>query len=92
MKLTLPTLCLVAALLSGCVATAPEWNSRFGDASRQARAAQVIDPDAPTRNTALGSTDGKAVAGMQNAYAEKFGYGVKEAKQPTLVINNGAGQ
>ena len=49
------------------VATAPGWEANFGDAARQARAAQVIDPNAPSRNTGLGTTDGKAVAGAKTA-------------------------
>ena len=85
-KLTLPALCLVAAVLSGCVATAPEWDSRFGDAARQARAAQVIDPDAPRRNVAPPVIDGKATAGAQTGYSASYGYAVKEARQPPLTV------
>ena len=51
------------------------------------RAAQVIDPNAPTRNTGLGTTDGKAVAGAQKAYADSYGYAVKEPKPPELSIS-----
>lgn len=78
--------------LSACVATSPDWESTFGDAARQARAAQVIDPGASTRNTGVGSTDGKAVEGAQKAYAESYGYGVKEAKQPALSISTTGGR
>lgn len=92
MKRTLSLLILSAALLAGCAATAPEWESTFGDAARQVRAAQVIDPAASTRNTGLPPTDGKAVAGAQKAYAESFGYGPKEAKQPALAISTTGGR
>ena len=68
MKSTLPALCLVAALLCGCVATTPEWSQRFGDAARQVRAAQTIDVDAPSRNTTPPVIDGKATSGAQTGY------------------------
>lgn len=79
------TATVVAALLAGgCANTSPEWEKTFGDASRQMRAAQVIDPDAPSRQAGPGVTDGKAAAGAQKAYAESHGYGVKEATPPSL--------
>ena len=88
------TLVMIAALLpwiGGCVNTAPAWEGSFGDASRQMRAAQVIDPAAPTRNTGLGLTDGKAAAGAQKAYADSYGYAVKEtASQPLSISTTGA--
>jgi hypothetical protein len=85
MKTTLAVLALLAPL-AGCVATAPEWESRFGDALRQARAAQAIDPDASSRNVTAPVVDGKAVAGAQTGYAGSYGYAVKEAKQPPLTV------
>ena len=86
MNSTLPTLCLVPALLCGCVAAAPEWNKNFGDAARQLRAAQTIDVDAPSRNTTPPMIDGKATSGAQTGYATSYGYAVKEARQPPLTV------
>ena len=86
MKSTLPTLFLTAALLCGCVATAPEWNKNFGDAARQLRAAQTIDVDSPSRNITPPVIDGKATSGAQTGYATSYGYAVKEAKQPPLTV------
>lgn len=40
----------VAALAAGCAASAPQWESRFGDSARQLRAQQTIDAAAPQRN------------------------------------------
>ena len=77
----------MAPWLVGCVATAPEWEGKFGNAARQARAAQVIDPDAPSRNTGLAPTDGKAVAGAHSGYARSYGYAVREAAQPVVTIS-----
>jgi hypothetical protein len=69
--------------VAGCTSVAPQWEARFGDAARQARAAQVIDPAAPTRHgDRSAATDGKAVAGSQKAYADSYGYAVKETRQP----------
>lgn len=83
MKSIVWTFAALAPCLAGCVATAPEWEGNFGDAARQTRAAQVIDADAPSRNTGLAATDGKAVAGAHKAYADSYGYAVKESKQST---------
>jgi hypothetical protein len=79
------TLCC-AACLAGCSHTTADWEARFGDASRQMRAAQVIDPAAPGRTAAPSGIDGKAAAGAMKAYAESYGYAVKEAKQPAVSI------
>ena len=79
-------LVLGAAMLSACAQTAPSWESRFGDATRQAAALRVIDPDAPSRSRGPMRTDGKAVSGAMTGYAQSFGYAVKEAKQPEISI------
>ena len=79
-------LCLSCVVLAGCVATAPEWTSRFGDATRQARALQVIDTAAPTRNVAGPVIDSKATAGAQTAYATSYGYAIKEVKPPAITL------
>jgi len=73
-------------LLCACVSASPEWDARFGDAARQARASQTIDPAASTRNVAQPAIDGKATAGAQTKYATSYDYAVKEAKQPALTI------
>jgi type IV pilus biogenesis protein CpaD/CtpE len=77
---------IAVAALAGCAQTSPQWESSFGDASRQLRAAQVIDPAAPNRNRQVAGTDGKAAAGAMKAYAESYGYAVKEAKQPAVSV------
>lgn len=83
---------LAAALLSGCAATSPAWDSRFGDAARQLRAAQLHDLQAASRNRGVPLTDGKALAGVQNAYADSYGYAVKEGKAPIFVFSGGGNQ
>jgi|AraplaMF_Col_mMF_1032025.scaffolds.fasta_scaffold01117_5 hypothetical protein len=74
------------AALAGCAATAPDWESRFGDAARQARATQVIDPGASSRNTTGPVIDSKATAGAQTNYATSYGYAVKEVKAPAITL------
>ncbi len=86
MKYTSAIIFTAAACLAGCVNTSPGWDSSFGDAARQARALQVIDPDAPSRNTGAPLADGKAVAGAQKAYAKSYGYAVEEPKQSALPV------
>lgn len=86
MKATMRTLCLACVALAGCVATAPQWESRFGDAARQARAGQVIDPAAPSRNLVGPVIDSKATAGAQTGYATSYGYAVKEVKPPAITL------
>jgi hypothetical protein len=81
-----------ALFLCGCTSTAPGWESRFGDAARQARASQVIDVDAPSRVANAQGTDGKAAAGAMKAYAESYGYAVKEAKTPAVSISTNIGR
>ena len=61
-----------AALLAGCVSTTPVMDSKFGDAVRQARTAQTLNPNASAnRNPVLG-IDGKAGAAAQERYQESF--------------------
>jgi len=78
---------LIAVLTGACANTSPEWEGSFGDAARQLRAAQIIDPEAPSRDRGPAVTDGKAAAGAQKAYADSYGYAVKEASQPALSIS-----
>ena len=79
-------LILGTVVLGACAQTSPGWDSRFGDATRQAVSLQVIDPDAPSRSRGPMRTDGKAVSGVMTGYAQSFGYAVKEAKQPEISI------
>jgi hypothetical protein len=92
MKTLLSIVVTFTTMLAGCTSTAPAWEANFGDAARQVRAAQVIDPDAPSRNTTLAPTDGKAAAGAMTKYAESHGYAVKEGKQPVLAISTSGGR
>ena len=60
--------------LAGCAATTPEWDARFGDTVRQARAQQLVDPAAGAREPRPESLDGKAAAATQRDYADYYDY------------------
>jgi len=82
-------LLVAAGTLSAC-ATAPNWESRFGDAARLNFAQQVIDPNAGMRPATPMQTDGKAAGGAMKGYADSFGYSVKETKQTEITITSPA--
>jgi len=82
-------LLVAAGALSAC-ATAPNWESRFGDAARLDFAQQVIDPNAPFRPTPPMRTDGKAASGAMKGYADSFGYSVKEVRHTEITLTSPA--
>jgi hypothetical protein len=71
-----------AAFLTGCAGTSPYHDAQFGQSGRMLRAQQLIDPDAPSRNTSRGTTDGKNMAGVYKVFIERTGYLVKEPSPP----------
>jgi hypothetical protein len=86
MNSTLRILVLSSVGLVGCVATSPQWDAGFGDSARQLRAAQTLDRNATTRNTAPPVIDSKATAGAQTNYSTSYGYAIKEAKPPAITL------
>jgi hypothetical protein len=60
--------------LAGCATTTPGWDARFGDAVRQARAQQLVDPAASSRAPRPEGLDGKAAAATQRDYADYVDY------------------
>ena len=60
------------ALLTACTSTNPTMDAKFGDAVRQARLQQTINPNASAnRNPVLG-IDGRAGTAAQDRYQESF--------------------
>jgi hypothetical protein len=60
------------ALLAACASTSPTMDAKFGDAVRQARLQQTLNPNASAnRNPVLG-IDGRAGASAQDRYQESF--------------------
>lgn len=61
-----------AALLSACAATTPALDANFGNAVRQARSAQTLNPNASSNRDPVLGIDGKAAASAQDRYQESF--------------------
>ena len=77
-------LLFVPALLAGCaVSPTPHYDARFGDAVRQARQAQTLNPQ-PSSNAAQGM-DGMAAKAATDRYIGTF----KAPPPPVNVINIG---
>ncbi|QAU33456.1 hypothetical protein [Janthinobacterium sp. 17J80-10] len=68
-------LCLVA----GC-STTPHYDTKFGDAVRDARMRMTIDPDAGKKQEQLAGMDGKAAQESIVRYQNSF-------KEPPPVVN-----
>ena len=70
------SLSMAAALLAlgGCAATTPQWEARFGDSVRQARAQQLVDPAAAGHALRPEGLDGKAAAANMRDYADYYDY------------------
>jgi len=77
------TLVLFAtALLAGCASTTPQFDQRFGQATRAANAAQILDPGAAIRHagrTPVGLEAGAARAAMER-YTRSFAAGESAPK------------
>ena len=77
-------LLLVPALLAGCaISPTPRYDARFGDAVRQARQAQTLNPQ-PSSNAGQGM-DGMAAKAASDRYINSF----KAPPPPVNVINIG---
>lgn len=96
MKLTnLPVASLLVVLLAGtgCRAvptTTPQWDDRFGDATRTAFARQVRDPDAARRHSTVDGIDGASAAAAQQRYQKSFAE--KPDPAPAFTIGLGSGK
>ena len=82
------TILIVCSMtIASCATTSPESDARFGEASMQLRAQQLIDANAPTRNRgAIPAADGRSVFEAHERYLDST-----KAPPPTSVINIGVG-
>ena len=71
---------LACALLAGCASSTPNYDARFGDAVRQARQAQTLNPNAATTAVPIGGLDGRTAREAAERYHETF-------KSPPPVVN-----
>lgn len=72
-------LILVSALCGAC-STTPNFDARFGDAVRQARLAQTIDPNAGAKHGQALGIDATSAMEAQKRYHDSF-------KAPPPVVN-----
>ncbi|MBK0394006.1 hypothetical protein [Ramlibacter algicola] len=79
-----PLILAAAALLAGCaISPTPNYDLRFGDAVRNARLAQTLNPQ-PSTNDVQGM-DGAAAKNAGDRYQDSF----KRPPPPVNVINIG---
>jgi hypothetical protein len=72
---------LLLALLGGCAASStPNYDMRFGEAVRQARQQQTINPNAGSNPDPIAGMDGKAAREAFGRYEDSF-------KTPPPVVN-----
>lgn len=62
----------LTALLTACAATTPALDANFGNAVRQARSTQTINPNASANRDPVLGIDGRAGAAAQDRYQESF--------------------
>ncbi|MFM1991884.1 MAG: hypothetical protein RJA99_4841 [Pseudomonadota bacterium] len=62
---------IAGSLLAGCAAT-PRYDATFGEAVRQARALQVLNPDAGRDGDTLPGIDGRAGRAAVERYQSSF--------------------
>ncbi|SFL75122.1 hypothetical protein [Rugamonas rubra] len=61
-----------AVLLSGCVATTPDWDQHFGEANRVAWAQQVLQPAAGQNPDPVAGLDGAAAVAVRARYLKSY--------------------
>lgn len=83
---------LVIVGLTGCVATSPDWDARFGEAARTAVAQQVIAPDASRNADPVTGIDGKAAQGAMGEYAKSFTQPQPQPDVLTIGVGGGSGR
>lgn len=80
---------LLVSCVTGCVATSPDWDSRFGDSARTVAAQQVISPEASRNRSPVAGLDGKAAQSAMSEYAKSFAQ--PEPQPNVLTIGVGTG-
>lgn len=63
---------MAAVLVSGCASVTPVLDARFGDAVRQARVSQTLNPAASANRDPVLGLDGASGAAAQERYRESF--------------------
>jgi hypothetical protein len=71
-------------LVAGCVAKTPHYDERFGDAVRDARLAQTLNPEADKNRDPVLGLDGRAAREAYTNYQESF-------KEPPAAVDVSVG-
>lgn len=71
-SIRLASLLATTTLLAACSTTTPELDAVFGQAVREARTAQTLNPRASENTDPVLGIDGKAAASAQQRYQESF--------------------
>lgn len=80
------------ALTSGCVATTPDMDAKYGDAVRAARQMQTLNPAAPKGNDPVLGVSGTAAVSAQERYQDSFKSPVKTFGASGIGGSIGGGQ
>lgn len=59
-------------VLAGCTNTTPNLDAKFGDAVNQAKAQQIINPDASRNTDPVAGIDGRAAKGSIDNYHKAY--------------------
>ncbi|AKU14002.1 pilus-associated lipoprotein [Azoarcus sp. CIB] len=91
-KFALLTGASVIVALTGCAATSPNWDARFGEAARIVAAQQIIAPAASRNADPVAGIDGKAAQGAMGEYAKSFTQPEPQPDALTIGVGGGSGR
>lgn len=81
----------VCAALGGCMTSTPIWDAHFGEAARAIKQAQIIDPQAGTRNPSTPGVDGVAAVSTMDRYDKSYAKPTGTANPFVIGIGTGGG-
>lgn len=77
----------IAGLLTGCAASTPQFDQRFGATVRDAMASQVAHPDAATNTDPAAGMDGRSAVLAFDRYQKSF---AQPAQQTAVFMIGGS--
>jgi hypothetical protein len=79
----------VCTALTGCLTSSPKWDAHFGEAVTTVRDAQVIDPNAATRQPPTVGIDAKSAAAAMANYDRSFKQPLQSSNPFVIGIGGG---
>jgi hypothetical protein len=79
----------VCAALGGCMTSSPIWEAHFGEAVHEVTQAQIIDPQAGTRNPSVQGIDGQSAVSAMTQYDKSFAQPITTANPYTIGVSGG---